>query len=156
MRTRLILALCSCSALSGCFLDNASPTRKIADTVHDMNDQARWGRMGDAAGYVDPTYRKTYLNNHKRWGSGIQLADAEVVHVQIQDDASGATSFVTYSWYSMADMTLHQSVVRQRWTSNEDALVLVSESVVQGDASLLTAEGPGTNNESASVSVMKE
>lgn len=157
MRT-LGLALLLGISLSGCFLNNASPTRKIGDTVHDMNDQARWGRMGDAAQYVDPTYRSTYLTNHRRWGSAIQLADAEVVHVQIASDAANATAFVTYSWYSMDDMTLHQSVVRQRWSSQEesDSYALISESVVQGDPLLLKSEGEGVNNESASVSVIKD
>jgi hypothetical protein len=143
-------------SLSGCFLNNASPTRKIGDTVHDMNDQARWGRMGDAAQYVDPTYRSTYLTNHRRWGSGIQLADAEVVHVQIASDASNATAFVTYSWYSTNDMTLHQSVVRQRWSSQDENYALISEAVVQGDPLLLKADGEGVSDNSASVSVIKD
>jgi hypothetical protein len=157
MRTSLLLAVCLSLFSSGCFLNNASPSRKIADTVHDMNDNARWGRMGDAAAYVDSTYRTTYLNNHRKWGSAIQLADAEVVHVQIAEDASAATAFVTYSWYSMGDMTLHQSVVRQRWTSTDDNLALVSETVVQGNPKLLAADAPGElNHQSASVSVMND
>jgi hypothetical protein len=158
MRTLAVMLVLSVSlSVSGCFLNNASPTRKISDVVHDMNDQARWGRMGDAAQYVDPTYRGTYLANHRHWGSAVQLADAEVVHVQIASDASNATAFVTYSWYSTDDMTLHQSVVRQRWNSVEENFVLFSETVVQGDPLLLRADGPGeVNNESASVSLLKE
>ena len=99
-----------------------------------------------------------YLTNHRRWGSAIQLADAEVVHVQIASDASNATAFVTYSWYSTNDMTLHQSVVRQRWSSQEesDSFALISESVVQGDPLLLKSDGDGVSNESASVSLIKD
>jgi hypothetical protein len=141
--------------LAGC-LNNMSSTRKIGDTVHDMNDQARWGRLGDAAQYVDPTYRGQYLANHKLWGSTVQLADAEVVHVQIAQGAEHATAFVTYSWYATDTMTLHQSVVRQRWQSLGSSYALISEVVVQGDPQLLGAKGESTSTEAAPISLLNQ
>ena len=158
MRTSLlrVLALLIPCALFGCnTLANASPNRKISDTVHDMNDQARWGRMGDASQYVERTYRGTYLSNHRGWGSQIQLADVEVVQVQMSNDGELATAFVTYSWYGTDAMTLHQSVVRQRWVATKEAYTLVSEAIVQGDAQLLGGKG-NINPESASVSLLGE
>ncbi len=157
MRTTLSFVLSLVTLmLAGCgALSNASPGRKIGDTVHNMNDQARWGRTGDAAQYVEPSYRSTYLSNHRQWGSQIQLADVEVVQVQMSSDGDLATAFVTYSWYGTDAMTLHQSVVRQRWISTRENYTLVSESVVQGDAALLGGKG-NINPESASVSLLGE
>jgi hypothetical protein len=132
--------------LAGC-LQNASPTKKLTDTVHDLNDEARWGRIADASQRVDPSYRRVFMQNHKAWGSTIQIADAEVINLQIAEDGEQAAAFVQYSWYAMKTMTLHQSVVRQRWTSSTDSrgYGLISESVIQGDPRLLGAEaGPGS------------
>ncbi len=155
MRTLALYLVVVCLSLMGC-LSNMSSTRKIGDTVHDMNDQARWGRLGDAAQYVDPTYRNTYLTNHRYWGSEIQLADAEVQHVQIAQSADAATAFVTYSWYGADTMTLHQSVVRQRWSALGSRYVLASEVVVQGDPRLLGATGPATSTDAAPISLLQQ
>ncbi len=133
-----------------------SPGRKIGDTVHDMNDQARWGRLGDAAQYVEPTFRNTYLNNHRLWGSAVQLADAEVVHVQIAPGAENAVAFVSYSWYGTDTMTLHQSVVRQRWAAKGQSYALMSEVVVQGDPQLLGTKGDVTSTDAAPISLLNQ
>jgi hypothetical protein len=147
------LVLSLCGLMFGCgTLRGASPAARIGDTVHDMNDQARWGRLGDASQYVEVGYRGTYLTNHRYWGSKIQLADVEVEQVQISTDAELATAFVTYSWYGTDAMTLHQSVVRQRWSANKERYTLMSEAVVQGDPTLLGGELGAGNMDSASVS----
>lgn len=139
---RSLLVCMLVGSLAGCgALANASPARKIGDTVKDMNDRARWGRVGDAAQYVDPSYRATYLQNHRLWGSKIQLADVEVVQLQISNDTEQATAFVTYSWYGMDNMTLHQSTVRQRWLGTKESYVLMSEAVIQGNTALLGSQG---------------
>jgi hypothetical protein len=137
-RVCVTFVLCACFALTGC-LNNASPTKKLTDTVHDLNDEARWGRVADASQRVDPSYRRVFINNHKDWGRSIQIADAEVVNMQISEDGTQAAAFVQYSWYAMNTMTLHQSVVRQRWTAVEgsSSYGLISESVIQGDPRLL-------------------
>jgi hypothetical protein len=142
-------------ALSGC-LNNMGSGRKIGDTVHDMNDQARWGRLGDASQYVEASYRGAYLNNHKLWGSAVQLADAEVVHVQVAQGGEAATAFVTYSWYGTDTMTLHQSVVRQRWASVGQTYALMSEVVVQGDPQLLGGKGDSTSTDAAPISLLNQ
>ena len=135
---RVSLVSCVLFALTGC-LNNASPTKKLTDTVHDLNDEARWGRVADASQRVDPSYRRMFLNNHKDWGRTIQIADAEVINMQISEDGTQAAAFVQYSWYAINTMTLHQSVVRQRWTAVEGSsnYGLVSETVIQGDPRLL-------------------
>src|SRR5262245_49838857 len=127
-------------ALTGCFMANTSPAKKIGDTVHDLNDQARWGRIGDAALLVDVSYRNTFLSAHQAWGSEIQLADTEIVHVQIAPDAEHANAIVNYSWYAMDSMTLHETTVRQRWSAVSGGYALMSEAVVKGDPRLLATK----------------
>lgn len=143
---RYRLAALAAFALSGCFLANSSPAKKIGDTVHDLNDQARWGRLSDAAQMVDPSYRVKFLKDHQRWGDDIQLADSEVMQVQIAADSEHANALVNYSWYALDTMTLRQTTVRQRWSAVAGGYALMSESVVRGDPNLLVGlpddEGP--------------
>jgi hypothetical protein len=130
------IALCS---LSACFLANAGADKKVGDAVQNLNNQARWGRINDAALLVQPDYRTTFLDQHQRWGTDIQLADTEVVNIQLTSDAKSASAFVSYSWYAMADMTLHETTLRQLWKATNNHFALASESVVRGDPRLLAA-----------------
>jgi hypothetical protein len=123
--------------LSACFMANMSPAKKIGDTVHDLNDQARWGRLTDAALLVDPSYRQQFIKDHQRWGDDIQLADSEVMQVQIATNAEHASALVNYSWYAMDTMTLRTTTVRQRWSAVSGGYALMSEAVVRGDPNLL-------------------
>ena len=126
--------------LAGCFMANTSPAKKIGDTVHDLNDNARWGRISDAALLVDASYRNTFVHAHQAWGNEIQLADTEIVNVQIAPDAEHANAIVNYSWYAMDTMTLHETTVRQRWSAVSGGYALMSEAVVKGDPRLLATE----------------
>lgn len=136
MRTWILVLM---FGVSGCFMANTSPQKKISDSVQDLNEQARWGRIGDAALLVEPAYRDTFVSAHRGWGSEIQLADTEIVHVQIASDAEHANAIVTYSWYAMDTMTLHETTIRQRWSAHSGGYALTSEAVIKGDSRLLNA-----------------
>jgi hypothetical protein len=136
--------------LGGCMLaGNTSSAKKITDSVQNLNDQARWGRIGDAALLVEPGYRDAFVNAHQGWGSEIQLADSEIVHVQIAPDAEHASAIVTYSWYAMDNMTLHETTIRQRWSAHSGGYALTSEAVVKGDPRLLSATASSGANSAA-------
>jgi hypothetical protein len=140
MRLRLaLLPICvALLCLSSCFLAGASVDKKVGDTVYNLNNQARWGRINDASLLVDTDYREAFLDRHRLWGSDIQLADTEVLNIQIASDAKQASAFVNYSWYAMSDMTLHETTLQQRWSSRNSGFVLSSEIVVRGDPGLLS------------------
>jgi hypothetical protein len=123
--------------LSACFLANAGADKKISDAVYRINTHTRWGRIQDAALMVQPDYRELFLNRHRQWGREIQVADTEVVNIHLAGDAEHADAFVSYSWYATADMTLHETTLRQQWVSIRNTFALSSEAVVRGDPKLL-------------------
>jgi hypothetical protein len=126
-------------SVSACFLANLGSDKKIGDAVQNLNNPARWGRLNDAALLVLPEYRETFLNQHRLWGTDIQLADSEIVNIQLASDSQIASAFVTYSWYAMADMTLHETTLRQHWEAKNSSFALRAETVVRGDPSLLAS-----------------
>ena len=150
-RCALYSPLAALSLLSACFLANSGADKKIGEAVHNLNDQARWGRINDAALFAMPDYRETFLRQHRHWGNDIQLADTEVVNIQLATDSENASAFVNYSWYAMKDMTLHETTLRQLWKSHRSSFALVSETVVRGDPTLLaSADAPTSNGVSPS------
>jgi hypothetical protein len=146
MRLRLALFLLTTgivlSALSGCFLGNGGADKKLGDVVQNLNDQARWGRISDAALLVQPDYLEAFLERHRQWGSEIQLADTEVVNVQLASDSEHASAVVNYSWYSIADMNLYETTLRQVWSARKNSFALVSEAVLKGNPGLFSAPAP--------------
>ncbi len=140
MRAALLMIPVLCwLTLSGCFLHHASPGEKLTKTVQELNKSARWGQIGSAVEMVDISYRQQFLASHRHWGSMLQVADTEVVHLEVAAGAESAVSVVAYSWYSTDAMTLHASLVRQRWTADDQRFTLISETVIDGDPRLLRA-----------------
>lgn len=131
------ISFVACVLLSGCLFANASAGKRLNDTVNQLNRSTRWGQLAEAARMVDPTYRPLFIANHRGWGQLIQVADSEVVHVELAPDSESALALVSYEWYLPDVLTLHQTLVRQRWSRLGSNYALISEAVVQGDGRLL-------------------
>jgi hypothetical protein len=137
------IVLCLCTLLAGCFLDNASSGKKLTDAVTEMNKATRWGQLNLASQMVEPVYRPQFMANHAHWGARVQVADSEVIQVEMAEGEDSAVAVIVYQWYETAAMTLHQSVVRQRWSRVGDGYALLSEAIVQGDSRLFAEAAAG-------------
>jgi hypothetical protein len=133
----LIVPVLSWLVLSGCFLQHASPGEKLSKSVQELNKSARWGQIGAAAQMVDASYRQQFLASHRHWGRTLQVADTELVHMEVAAGNESAIAVIAYSWYSTDAMTLHASLVRQRWLAEDQTFALISETVIDGDTRLL-------------------
>jgi hypothetical protein len=124
---------------SGCA--SASASKQFSEAVENMNKAARWGEIRQAASMVDPAYRVAFTTTHADWGSLIQVADSEVMQLDLAPDQESAVAVITYDWYLVSAMTLHKSVVRQSWTRRPESsdFGLSGEVVVKGDPRLLVA-----------------
>jgi hypothetical protein len=129
---------------SGCA--SATASKRFSEAVENMNKAARWGEIRQAASMVDPAYRTAFTNNHADWGSLVQVADSQVMQLDLAPDQESAVAVVSYDWYLMSAMTLHKSVIRQSWTRRPEStdFGLSAEVVVKGDPSLLV---PSTNDD---------
>lgn len=128
--------------VNGCMLDNISPTRKLNESIRDMNDASRWGRIDLAVQFVEPTYQASFLKARYRWGRQFRIADTELVRLDIDSEQDHAVAFMAISWYSVDQMTLHNTVVRQVWKECDGHYLMIAEAVFEGDALLM--QGPPT------------
>jgi len=150
------MLLACCLPLAACMLQGEGPAKKLTDTVQDMNKATRWGQLGDAERLVEPVYRPRFAQAHAHWGHSIQVADSEIVHMEMSPDQETAVAVVSYDWYLLEAMTLHNSLVQQRWSQVSDSYLLVSERVVQGDERLLSpsAAPPGQSAQADEMSAL--
>lgn len=133
---RLLSLLCLL-VLPACFFQNISTATKLRESIEGAADESRWGRLDLSVQRVHPAYRSAYMASHHDWGRGIQIADSEVLDVQLDDGEDEATSTIAVAWYSYETMTLERSLVRQRWERASGGFYLRDEEVVDGSDRLL-------------------
>jgi hypothetical protein len=124
-------------ALGGCLLNNLDPSEKLNDSIRGMNDATRWGRIDLALQYIDPVFRERFLVSRHGWGRSIEVADSELLRIEMAPDRKMAVALVGFSWYSLDNMTLHSTVLRQVWKEREGHFVMDTEDVFEGDAKLV-------------------
>ena len=125
--------------ISGCLMQNLSPEVRMRDSVIELNEGARWGRMDVASGHVAPGFRNQFKLSHLRWGRDIQIADTEILGMnpKTDDEGQGAFSRVAVRWYDQSTMVLANTVIRQTWQKHKQTFLLTSESVESGHPGLL-------------------
>jgi hypothetical protein len=158
IRVALVASLMSV-CLGGCLFNQAGPKNKLRESVLAMNKATRWAQLAQATRMVDPTYRARFAETHRHWGSRIQVADSEVVEMEMTPDAENAIAIVAYNWYLSDAMTLQTTVVRQRWADINGNYGLISEAIVQGDPRLFDLADQGKPKEiefSHSVQVIEQ
>jgi len=141
--------------LYGCLIQNLSPETRMRDSVIELNEGARWGRMDVASGFVDPPFRPQFKLSHMRWGRDIQIADTEILGMNphTDDAGEGAFSRVAVRWYDQNTMVLANTVIRQTWKKHKQTFLLTNESVESGHPDLLVipeveqAAKPGVQRE---------
>lgn len=127
---------------------NLSAPQRLSESSFVLNDSARWGRQDVAQGHVDPSYLAQYAHRHQQWGHQIQIAEADIVSMQVDEGKEGATSVVQMAWYSTDTMSLHASTITQRWAADGQNFLLVSEDI-EGDPRLFTADPEDGGDEAA-------
>jgi len=135
--THLLSLALLASTLAGCMFQNVSTGERLRDAVTGINDEMRWSRMDLAIQRVHPTFKEEYAQTHYRWGEIIQIADMDLLNVQLEEDGDAAMSIVAVSWYRYDTMTLHRTVIRQQWVLVGGAFALEAERVLNGEERLL-------------------
>jgi hypothetical protein len=92
--------------------------------------------MDLAVQMVSSDYRDAFIKSHSAWGRTVEVADAELIHIQIAPDGNTATSTLAYSWYDLSAMTLARTVIRQQWNIRNGYHV-TAEEIMEGAPELL-------------------
>lgn len=130
----LVAGALACGGTSG------QQIAKAQEAMVDLNAHSRFGRMEVAAEHVKPAEREAFLERRAGWGSAVQIADSEIVGMQVGQGAKDeAIAYVRVSWYRVADGELRATTVRQKWKVEgmRGDWFLTKEDRIGGDAGLL-------------------
>ncbi len=136
------LALVVSLGAPACMLNHQGRADALADAVHGMVDETRWGRADLAADRVAPAFRARFVRAHAGWGERLEIADLDVSSVRMARDEESATAVLTVQWYALDTMDLATTRVRQRWVRRDGGYVLDGETILAGDARLLDLAAP--------------
>jgi hypothetical protein len=130
----LALTLGVALASVGC-LAPPSSAQRLTDNAIEMNTAMRFGRMDIAGDYVEQKARATFAVEHAAWGKSLRIVDLEYAGMQLKEKDEAET-YVTVSWQTLADPTMHETKVVQHWTSDKGRWTIDSETT-EGDPGLL-------------------
>lgn len=116
--------------LSGCLA--ASSRDRLMEAVQDYNEAVRWGRQGVAAGYVGSEVRDGLGIHQGAYRGDLQIADYELVRVDLADDKTHAAVWVEVTWLLRSDGLIRQTAFEQRWEQEGGRWSLTQERRVGG------------------------
>jgi len=134
---RLLAPLALVALGQGCIFNNVSTEETLRDAVVGLNDEVRWNRMDLATQRVAPTFRTAFSLTHHDWHEGMQIADSEIVHVQVGEDKEDAKAFIKIRWYDQRTMLVSETTLEQKWKKVGRSFVLIAEEVRAGDPRLI-------------------
>ncbi len=134
MRQVLVLVA---ALVSGCVFNNMSAEETLRDSVVGLNDECRWNRFDLAQQRVEARYRNQFRMTHHSWHRDFQIADSEIMGVEVGEGRERATSLVQVRWYDHSTMILHDTTVKQTWKRGVNGYFLVEEEVADGNERLL-------------------
>lgn len=123
--------------LGGCVFNSVSAEERLRDSVVGLNDETRWNRLDLAAQRVAPAFIGRFRATHHSWHRELQIADSEIVNVEIGEGREEATSFVTVRWYDQRTMLLSETTLKQKWRRALNGFVMIDEDVADGNPRLL-------------------
>jgi len=134
------MAVLGCGAFAllaaGCGALPPTGLQRGQQTAQDFNLDARFGRSELVMTRIAPAEREEYALHHKSWGSGVRVADIEIVGTKPHGDADFDV-FIHVAWYRMDEQELKSTTLKQSWHQKSDDWLLASEQRLDGDIGLL-------------------
>jgi hypothetical protein len=122
--------------MTGCTLQNLSPQARMQESVFMFNDASRWNQLEAAAKSVSPSYQAQFRERRSLWGETVNVAEVDLVFMQLAQDKESAISEIALSWTDATGVHLHRSHVTQKWANEHGNFRLVDETISKGDQAL--------------------
>jgi hypothetical protein len=132
----MIRTLCFLLLLTGCTLQNLSPQARMQESVYMLNDASRWNQLEAASRNVSPRYQAQFRQRRSTWGETVNVAEIEMLFMQLAEDKESAISEISLSWTDASGVHLHRSNVTQKWANEHGNFRLIDESINKGDRAL--------------------
>jgi len=139
LRTSVLTFALPFALMAGCTLTQLTPSARFSESVHQLNDMARWGQNDMALASVSPKYKSDFSARHRDWGESVNIAEIELVNQQLAPDKESGISLIAFSWTDQSGVMLRKSFVAQSWANEKGSFRLIGETIKKGDPNLFAA-----------------
>jgi hypothetical protein len=133
MRTVGHHACVGLALLSGCIAGAGYSLRdRITEAAREYNDGVRWGRLEQAVVHVPAERRERFVNRHAQLEDELEIADCEMVHLEVDAKHERATARVEYLWSLRRRGLVEKTATDQDWVRKDGQWVVDREVRVKG------------------------
>ena len=119
--------------LSGCVTGMGYSTLdQVTNAAREYNNDVRWGRFAEAAKHRRSDERQRFFERHSSLENDLEIADYELVSIEIDRKKQSAAARVDYTWVLKSRGIVEKTTTRQTWERRDSEWVVAAEERVKG------------------------
>jgi hypothetical protein len=126
MRLIALLLLCACGA-------GQKANEDLLNNIRGYQEGLRWRRYEQAADYVAPDERASFLDRRDVIDKNLRIDEYEVMRVTLSEGHEEAIVQVRYTWHLDTVGTVHETVVEEKWTKDKPSWRIVETKHKRGE-----------------------
>jgi hypothetical protein len=149
----LTLAGLAAPLLAGCMTGAGYSLKdKITEAAQEYNAGVRWGQIDQAVQHIPVDRRARFVAQHNALEDELEIADCEMVHLEVDSKQEKGTARVEYVWSLKRRGLVEKTSTDQVWVRKNGDWVVEKETRVKG-APLTLFEEPKTARAGASTAI---
>lgn len=114
------LALSFAAPLGACSSVVRTPESVLEESVNTFHQHLRWGRVGEASGFVDETEREEFLGAYDALGDDYEVTEYEIERLELLDDRRTAIVEVWVQWWALPSTRVRETTYEEEWAYDEE------------------------------------
>ncbi len=100
-----------------------TPEAVLEEQLRAFHSHLRWGRIGEASGFVADDHRQVFMGMHDELGDDFEVTEYEIESVTVDRASDEAEVHVWMQWFRLPSTSVEEASYREVWTYNDDARV---------------------------------
>jgi hypothetical protein len=119
--------------LTGCMAGAGYSLKdKITEAAQEYNDGVRWGQIDQAVQHIPSDRRARFVEQHNALEDELEIADCEMVHLEIDSKHEKGTARVEYVWSLKRRGLVEKTATDQVWVRKNGDWLMEKETRVKG------------------------
>ncbi len=100
---------------TGCIGAGYSAREHVTEAARDYSNRVRWGSYEEASRHVKMADRQRFVERHKRLEDELDIADYEVIGLDVDPSREHALVRVEYTWSLKRRGLVEKTITEQHW-----------------------------------------
>ena len=98
-----------------------TPESVLEEQLREFQSHLRWGRFQEAASYVAPSLRQTFLGTYAELGSDFEVTEVELRAVSLDRGSDTAVVTTWMQWFRLPATTVRDETYTELWEYDAEA-----------------------------------